>query len=150
MTSSSIDLIPHGDRVGNWQFLLDAIERLSLARSIEDVVAVVRDNARVLAGADGVCFVLRDGDLCHYVEENAIGPLWKGRKFPMSACISGWAMLNRATAVIPDIYQDPRSPHDAYRPTFVQSLVMVPVRFLVVRFMNARTGLSTPCRHNIG
>ena len=128
MTSSSIDLVPPGDRTGSWQFLLDAIERLSLARSMEDVVGVVRDNARCLAGADGVCFVLRDGALCHYVEENAIGPLWKGRKFPMEACISGWAMLNRTTAVVPDIYQDDRIPHDAYRPTFVQSLVMVPVR----------------------
>jgi two-component sensor histidine kinase len=128
MTSSSIDLIPPGDRTGSWQFLLDAIERLSMARAMEDVVGVVRDHARIVAGADGVCFVLRDGDLCHYVEENAIGPLWKGRKFPMSACISGWAMLNRATAVVPNIYEDARIPHDAYRPTFVQSLVMVPVR----------------------
>ena len=128
MTSSSIDLIPQGDRTGSWQFLLDAIERLSLARTMEDVVGVVRDHARIVAGADGVCFVLREGDLCHYVEENAIGPLWKGRKFPMSACISGWAMLNRATAVVPNIYDDARIPHDAYRPTFVQSLVMVPVR----------------------
>ena len=128
MTSSSIELIAPSDRSGSWQFLLDAIERLSLARSMEDVVQVVRDHARIVAGADGVCFVLREGDRCHYVEENAIGPLWKGRKFPMSACISGWAMLNRATAVVPDIYADPRIPHDAYRPTFVQSLVMVPVR----------------------
>jgi hypothetical protein len=128
MTSSSIDLVPQGDRTGSWQFLLDAIERLSLARRMEDVIGVVRDNARILAGADGVCFVLRDGDLCHYVEENAIGPLWKGCKFPMSACISGWAMLNRATAISPDIYEDARLPHDAYRPTFVRSLVMVPVR----------------------
>jgi two-component sensor histidine kinase len=128
MTASSIDLVPHGDRTGSWQFLLDAIERLSLARTMDDVIGVVRDNARILAGADGVCFVLREGDHCHYVEENAIGPLWKGRKFPMSACISGWSMLNRATAVIADIYEDDRIPHDAYRPTFVRSLVMVPVR----------------------
>jgi len=128
MTSSSMELIARADRTGSWQFLLDAIERLSLGRRMEDVVQVVRDHARIVAGADGVCFVLREGDRCHYVEENAIGPLWKGRKFPMSACISGWAMLNRATAVVPDIYADPRIPHDAYRPTFVQSLVMVPVR----------------------
>jgi two-component sensor histidine kinase len=123
-----MELIARADRTGSWQFLLDAIERLSLGRRMEDVVQVVRDHARIVAGADGVCFVLREGDRCHYVEENAIGPLWKGRKFPMSACISGWAMLNRATAVVPDIYADPRIPHDAYRPTFVQSLVMVPVR----------------------
>jgi len=46
----------------------------------------------------------------------------------MSACISGWSMLNRAQAAIPDIYVDDRIPHDAYRPTFVKSLVMTPVR----------------------
>jgi two-component sensor histidine kinase len=32
------------------------------------------------------------------------------------------------TVVIPDIYLDDRIPHDAYRPTFVKSLVMTPVR----------------------
>jgi two-component sensor histidine kinase len=30
--------------------------------------------------------------------------------------------------VIPDIYADPRVPYDAYRPTFVKSMVMTPVR----------------------
>ncbi len=37
-------------------------------------------------------------------------------------------MLRGTAAVIPDIYADSRIPHDAYRPTFVKSLVMVPVR----------------------
>jgi two-component sensor histidine kinase len=37
-------------------------------------------------------------------------------------------MLNRQTAVIPDIYADPRVPIGAYRPTFVKSMVMTPVR----------------------
>ena len=107
--------------------LVDAIEQLALARSAEEIAAVVRHSARVLSGADGVAVVLRDEDRCHYVDEDAVGPLWKGLKFPMTACISGWAMLNRQTAVIPDIYLDPRIPHDAYRPTFVKSLVMTPV-----------------------
>jgi light-regulated signal transduction histidine kinase (bacteriophytochrome) len=31
-------------------------------------------------------------------------------------------------ALITDIYQDDRIPHDAYRPTFVKSLAMVPIR----------------------
>jgi GAF domain-containing protein len=30
-------------------------------------------------------------------------------------------------AILPDIYADARVPHDAYRPTFVKGLVMVPV-----------------------
>src|SRR5215210_3976878 len=36
-------------------------------------------------------------------------------------------MLEGKAAAIPDIYQDPRIPQDAYRPTFVRSLAMVPV-----------------------
>ncbi len=81
-----------------------------------------------VCSADGVTFVLRDGDMCHYVEEDAIGPLWKGQRFPLNTCISGWAMLNSKTVVLRDIYADDRIPHDAYRKTFVKSLVMVPVR----------------------
>jgi light-regulated signal transduction histidine kinase (bacteriophytochrome) len=46
----------------------------------------------------------------------------------MTSCISGWAMLNRQPVLIEDIFADDRIPHDAYRPTFVKSLVMVPIR----------------------
>jgi two-component sensor histidine kinase len=107
--------------------LVDVIEKLAFARDMATVVTIVRDAARSLSQADGVTFVLRAGSLCHYVDEDAIAPLWKGKRFPMTDCISGWCMLNRKTAVIPDIYRDHRIPHDAYRPTFVKSLVMVPV-----------------------
>ncbi len=89
---------------------------------------LVTQAARGLVGADGATFVLRDGDLCHYADEEAIAPLWKGQRFPMSMCISGWVMLQRRRAVIEDIYKDARIPADAYRPTFVRSLAMVPIR----------------------
>lgn len=108
--------------------LLGAVQELSLARCVEDVQRVVRVAARELTGADGATFVLRDGDRCFYADEYAIAPLWKGQKFPLEACISGWAMLNRKHVAIEDIYADDRIPHDAYRPTFVKSLVMVPIR----------------------
>lgn len=108
--------------------LIETIEALSATRTIREVADVIRKAARRISGADGVAFVLRDNDQCWYFDEDAIGPLWKGKRFPLSACISGWAMLNRQTVVIPDIYLDDRIPHDAYRPTFVKSLVMTPVR----------------------
>jgi len=108
--------------------LVTAVQELSLARNLETVMTVVRRAARELTGADGATFVLRDGDNCHYADEDAISPLWKGQRFPMSACISGWAMLNRQPVAIEDIYADSRIPVDAYRPTFVKSLVMVPIR----------------------
>ncbi|HYF49324.1 MAG TPA: GAF domain-containing sensor histidine kinase [Planctomycetota bacterium] len=108
--------------------LIRLIRDLSFARSIQDVMDAVKTVARDLTGADGVTFVLREGDNCYYAEENAIGPLWKGKRFPLSACISGWAMLNKRPAIVPNIYEDPRIPIDAYRPTFVRSLVMMPVR----------------------
>jgi two-component sensor histidine kinase len=107
--------------------LLAAIESLARAGTTEDIVELIRTSARRLIGCDGVAVVLRDGDLCHYVEEDAVGPLWKGRRFAMSDCISGWAMLHKQTAVIPDIAKDARIPVHLYRETFVQSLVMTPV-----------------------
>jgi signal transduction histidine kinase len=108
--------------------VLRVVQRLSFCRDMSTVMAELRDMARELTAADGVTVVLRDGDLCHYAEENAIAPLWKGRRFPIEQCISGWCMLHREQLAIPDIYLDPRVPHDAYRPTFVQSLAMTPIR----------------------
>lgn len=101
---------------------------MSLARNLESVMRIVRTAARRLTGADGATFVLRDNNMCYYADEDAIAPLWKGQRFPMDICISGWSMINRQPAIIEDIYQDSRIPVDAYRPTFVKSLVMVPVR----------------------
>lgn len=101
---------------------------LSMARGIGEVMAIVRQDLRGLIGADGVTFVLREDGQCFYAEEDAISPLWRGMRFPLETCISGWAMLNRRMAVIEDIYADDRIPHAAYRPTFVKSLVMTPVR----------------------
>lgn len=110
------------------QYLVDVVQRLSLVRTIEDVMKIVRTAARNLCGADGASFVLRDQDSCYYADEDAISPLWKGSRFPLSTCISGWAMLNKKNVVIPDIYSDERIPVAAYEPTFVKSLVMVPIR----------------------
>ncbi len=103
------------------------LEELARAATPADVANTVRERARALVHADGVTFVLRDQDECVYLDEDAIAPLWKGSRFPLQACISGWVMLNEEIAVIPNIYLDLRVPHDAYRPTFVKSLAMVPV-----------------------
>jgi len=78
-------------------------------------------------GCEGITVVRREGDLCHYVEEDAIGPLWKGEKFPASACISGWSMINRQTVVVPDVRQDDRIPLELYAGTFVRAVAMVPI-----------------------
>lgn len=108
--------------------LIEVVQELSLARDLAGVMAIVRTAARRLTGADGATFVLRDHGRCYYADEDAITPLWKGQRFPLDACVSGWAMRHREAVAIPDIYADPRVPQDAYRPTFVQSLVMVPIR----------------------
>ena len=105
-----------------------SVQQLSLCRNIETVMRIVRRAARELTGADGATFVLRENNMCYYADEDAIGPLWKGQRFPMHSCISGWAMLNKQPAVIENIYNDSRIPVDVYKPTFVKSLVMVPIR----------------------
>jgi len=110
------------------QQLVTVVQRLSLARDLASIIEIVRHEARSLVNADGASFVLKDGDLCFYAEEDAVGPLWKGQRFPLETCISGWTMLNHQAAAIEDIYLDARIPHESYRPTFVKSLVMTPIR----------------------
>jgi len=108
--------------------LVGTVQRLSLARSVEEIQEIVRGAARRLTGADGAAFVIRRGDYCYYADEDAIAPLWKGQWFPLRSCISGWAMLNGRPAAIEDIYADERIPHEPYRPTFVKSVAVVPIR----------------------
>ncbi len=108
--------------------LLQAALELAGAHEVERVADVVRRAARELTGADGVTFVLREGERVHYLDEDAIAPLWKGMRFPIDACISGWAIRNRRAVAIEDVFADDRIPHHLYAPTFVKSLAMVPVR----------------------
>jgi GAF domain-containing protein len=105
----------------------DYEDELAATASITGVGGIARLAARRLTGADGATFVLRDGDLCFYADEDSIAPLWKGQRFPMTECISGWAMRHRESVAVPDIEGDQRIPLAAYRPTFVRSLVMVPI-----------------------
>jgi len=108
--------------------LVPVFRDLSFARELPRVARIVRRAARRQTRADGVTFILRDRDCCHYYDEDAIAPLWKGLRFPLDRCISGWVMRHGQAVVISDIYADDRVPHDAYRATFVKSLAVVPVR----------------------
>ncbi|MEV6345249.1 GAF domain-containing protein [Actinoplanes sp. NPDC051851] len=108
--------------------LSEAVQALAGVRALELVQRIVRRCARSLTGSHGATLVLREGDQCFYADEDAISPLWKGQRFPIAECISGWAMLNCSAAVVPDVRIDDRIPQQAYRPRFVRSMAMVPIR----------------------
>jgi diguanylate cyclase (GGDEF)-like protein/PAS domain S-box-containing protein len=107
--------------------LVEVLERMAAVRDWPTLMQTVRRAARALTGADGATLVLRDGDQCHYVDEDAIGPLWKHQRFPLEHCISGISMIEGRAIVIPDIRRDPRVPQAAYAPTFVRAMTMVPI-----------------------
>jgi GAF domain-containing protein len=104
-----------------------AVELLDHANSVEEVELVLRGSARAAANADGATVVRRERNQCYYTQEDAMSPLWQGQRFPLTECISGWSMLNGESVAIPDIRLDPRIPQEAYQPTFVRSLVVVPI-----------------------
>jgi GAF domain-containing protein len=104
-----------------------AVRMLDGAETADEVRLILRSSARAAVRGDGATVVELEGDQCHYADEDAISPLWKGQRFPVTACISGWAIRHRKTVVIPDIRDDDRVPLEAYRPTFVRSMVMVPI-----------------------
>ncbi|GJD71539.1 GAF domain-containing protein [Methylobacterium gnaphalii] len=100
---------------------------MAAARSLEDVVDVLRRSAKRILGADGIAVVLRDGEFCHYVAEDSLQPLWKGQRFPLTVCVSGWAMLHGETVAVPDVTSDPRVPIPPYQNKAIRSLLMVPI-----------------------
>lgn len=58
-----------------------ALMKIARAKITEAAIETLRDTARSVIGCEGTAIILKDGDLCPYVEEDAIGPLWKGRSF---------------------------------------------------------------------
>jgi GAF domain-containing protein len=86
--------------------LLQAVQDLSMARSLGTVQRIVRTAARELTGCDGATFVLRDNGKCYHADEDAIAPLWKGNRFPVEICSSGW----RSVGAIGNYWAHQRQP----------------------------------------
>lgn len=116
------------DYTGALEYLVDVVRRLSLARDLHAITEIVRRAARRLTGADGAALILREGDHSYFAGEDAIAPLWQGRRFPMRECVSGWAMIHRQPVAIENVTSDARVPREIYGDTFVQSMAMVPIR----------------------
>lgn len=117
----------HKALAARWSLAAEAMEALAGARSMEAVTSVLRAFTRRAVGADGIAIVLRDDDRCYYIAEDSAEPLWAGQHFPIDRCVSGWAIAHQQTVVIPDVLKDTRVPVDAYRKTYVRSMVMVPI-----------------------
>jgi len=110
------------------QSLIEVIQNLAKARSLDEIVSSVKVAARKLTNADGATFILREGDKCYFIDEDALYPLWKGLRFPLEERIGGWAILNKEMVIAEDIYKDERINSDVYKHTFVNSLAMFPIR----------------------
>jgi diguanylate cyclase (GGDEF)-like protein len=110
--------------------LLLVVQDLSKARSLQQIMTTVLMAARKITDSDGSSFVLKVNGDCYYADENAIAPLWKGQRFSMDMCICGWAIANRQPAIINDVYSDERIPYALYKSTFVQSMVIMPIRMI--------------------
>ncbi len=106
--------------------LARAQHELDLATDLARIDRIVRAVGREVTGAPGVTFVLRDGDQCFSVDEDAISPLWRGQRFPVPHCLSGWAILHDETAIVTDVKADQRVSPDAYLSPSVRSVLMVP------------------------
>ena len=107
--------------------VLDIIHSLFLTRSEDEIAGVVSQAVRTLLQADGATLALREGDQCYYTGEDAVSPLWKDRRLPMSGCIAGWCMTHGQCVAISDIHQDPRVLTAVFRPAFVHSMAVAPV-----------------------
>lgn len=54
------------------------MESVARAGKSDEIAGIIQTSTRQLIGCDSVALIINDNGLCHYVEEDAIGPLWKG------------------------------------------------------------------------
>ena len=107
--------------------LATAIQAIAMSRTEEALILAVCAGARDIVRAHGASFITSDDAEVCYQEEDAIAPLWKGRRFPTADCLSGRAIVEGRTVAIRDIYTDETVPLVFYRPTFVRALALVPL-----------------------
>jgi signal transduction histidine kinase len=114
------------------ELLLTATRDLVRAGDLPGLMTIALAAARRLTAADGSTFAVRDGEECHYLDEEHVGPdagsaRWKGLRFPLGDCLSGWSMQQGQAVVVDDVGVDPRVPA-AVRNARVGSALIVPVR----------------------
>jgi len=118
----------HPEPVKTVEHLVELVADLAQAADLSQIMAVVAPAARKLTQADRATVILREGQLAFYAAEDSVQPVWQGKKFPLSQCISGWVMSSRTSVSIFDIEKDPRIRFEYYQPASVRSLSMVPIR----------------------
>lgn len=106
---------------------LNVISDVTRAEDITHFHTSLKQAAKQLTCSDATSLVLRQGDDCHYIDEESDQPLWKGESFPLSACITGWSMLNATTVIVEDIFKDARIPLALYQGKNIHSLLVVPI-----------------------
>jgi len=110
-----------------WGYVAEAVEALSAARSMDEVIDVLGARARRIIGCEGVVLVVRDGDLCRCVAEDSVESLWLGQSFRWEESVAGWAMHHATTMSESDVLLDPRVPPDGYADTYVRSMLVTPI-----------------------
>lgn len=116
-----------GAPIDRWQALTEAVHRLSRSATLPDAIAALRTSARQVIGADGVTIVRREGDETVYVAEDAPMPFWEGRRFPITECLAGYAILRNQPIIIPEVRFADDVPQNAYLATFAASVAVFPV-----------------------
>lgn len=108
-------------------YLIESIKELSSTHDIESVYRIVTASAKKLTGSEGAKIILREKNECLYAEEEGIGPMWKGKRFPTEKCLCGTVMRNKKPVVIKDVYSDDRINIEDYQTTSIKSVALVPI-----------------------
>lgn len=116
--SASVDLIHE---------ITQAVSLLAKAEALADVAEVVERATRLLTGADGATFTLRNHDSESYLNDQHLAALSNGQEPPLDDGVHGECMSSQAPIIIPDIDADPRKIQEIFTDTTVKSLLVIPI-----------------------
>jgi len=106
---------------------LDLAALLCSANSLPELAQAVRAITCYRLGCAGVSLALVDDDQIFHADEDRIAPVWAGQRYPLTECLTSWALLHDQPVLINDIELDERVPDGAYRSVEVRSMLAVPI-----------------------
>jgi len=106
----------------------DVLDRLSNARTRDNVVEILNTCALQIARADSVAVLLRDGEDIRYCCKGGVRPLWRGDLVPLESSVGRWPITQRVPVIIDEIPGDPRIAGDVCPEAPISLLVVFPIR----------------------
>jgi len=109
------------------EILVDSIKEFSTAHELSEVYHTAVSAARRLTDAESSAMIIKEGDTCQCVDEDASEPLLKGQKVSQGDCIADYVLSSGKPMIVEDMEKDLQITKEPFKNIQVKSLAIFPI-----------------------